>query len=185
MADWTSGHRFGRPPGRWPAAARHQSWVARAGHRRPGASSATSRRRAETDAEMARRHAEVFLELLKGDGFASRIRDRCSRTRRACCPSSRVRDRPRCESGAVPDDHRGDGGLIVPPALNRDELDAGFDDASGDPVPRHEARHIHAFERRGVTAGHERESRVSVSRSIFRPSERHGPRVLRPGRRGR
>ena len=45
----------------------------------------------ETDAEMARRHAEVFIELLKGEGSPSRIRGRCSRTRRACCASSPIR----------------------------------------------------------------------------------------------
>lgn len=39
----------------------------------------------ETDADMARRHAEVFLTLLEGQGFASPIPARCFRTRRACC----------------------------------------------------------------------------------------------------
>ena len=52
-----------------PAAAGHQSRLARAGHRRLrhfGYEPAEG----ETDADMARRHTEVFLELLKGEGFA-------------------------------------------------------------------------------------------------------------------
>ena len=42
-----------------------------------------------------------------------------------------------------------------------------FDDASGDPFHVMQARHIHAFREAWREAGHERESRVSVSRSIF------------------
>ena len=42
-----------------------------------------------------------------------------------------------------------------------------FDDASGDPFHVVQARHIHAFREAWLEAGHERESRVSVSRSIF------------------
>jgi alkanesulfonate monooxygenase SsuD/methylene tetrahydromethanopterin reductase-like flavin-dependent oxidoreductase (luciferase family) len=42
-----------------------------------------------------------------------------------------------------------------------------FDDASGDPFHLIQARHIHAFREAWREAGHERDSRVSVSRSIF------------------
>ena len=52
----------------------------------------------ETDADMARRHAEVFLELVEGQGFAQPNPGRCSRTRQACCPSSPIR--PDCVSGS-------------------------------------------------------------------------------------
>ena len=45
----------------------------------------------QTDTDMARRHAEVFLELLKGLGFAHRTRVRCFQTRRVSCASSRIR----------------------------------------------------------------------------------------------
>ncbi|CUW43437.1 luciferase family protein [Brucella vulpis] len=45
----------------------------------------------KTDADMGRRHAEVFLEALKGEGFAQPIPGRCSPTRSACCGSSRIR----------------------------------------------------------------------------------------------
>ena len=42
-----------------------------------------------------------------------------------------------------------------------------FDDASGDPFHVVQARHIQAFRDAWKEAGHEREPRVSVSRSIF------------------
>jgi len=42
-----------------------------------------------------------------------------------------------------------------------------FDDASGDPFDVMQARHIHAFREAWREAGHKRDSRVSVSRSIF------------------
>ena len=52
----------------------------------------------ETDAEMARRHAEVFLELLKGEGFAQPSPRPMFPNRRVCCPSSPFRRD--CESGS-------------------------------------------------------------------------------------
>ena len=42
-----------------------------------------------------------------------------------------------------------------------------------------QAEHIHAFREAWAEAGHEREPRVSVSRSIFPLVDAHGPRVLR------
>ena len=39
----------------------------------------------ETDADMGRRHAEMFLEMLRGTGFANRIRSRCFQILPACC----------------------------------------------------------------------------------------------------
>ena len=67
----------------------------------------------ETDADMARRHTEVFLEVLRGRGSPNRTRGRCSPTRRACSRSSRTRrgcatgsggaqDRPRPQPGRPP-----------------------------------------------------------------------------------
>ena len=45
----------------------------------------------ESDADMARRHAEVFLEVLQGRRLCrSRTRGRCFPTRPACCGSSRM-----------------------------------------------------------------------------------------------
>ena len=39
----------------------------------------------EDDADMGRRHAEEFFELLRGKGFASRIHVRCFPIRQGCC----------------------------------------------------------------------------------------------------
>ena len=58
------GHHRGRP-----AATRHQPRLAGAGDRRLAAFRLCAAE-GETDADMARRHAEVFLELLEGEGFA-------------------------------------------------------------------------------------------------------------------
>ena len=44
----------------------------------------------ETDADMARGHAEVLLEVLRGRASRSLIRALCLRTRPACCASSRT-----------------------------------------------------------------------------------------------
>ncbi len=120
----------------------------------------------ETDAEMARRHAEVFLELLKGDGFAE--------------PSPRpMFPNP---PGLLPIEPHSPGlreriwwGAASPTTaawaaamgMNLMSSTLVFDDASGDPFHLMQARHIHAFREAWQEAGHERESRVSVSRSIF------------------
>jgi len=42
-------------------------------------------------ADMAREHTRVFLEALKGDGFAEPNRDQCSKTHPGCFESSRTR----------------------------------------------------------------------------------------------
>ena len=52
----------------------------------------------DPDADMARQHAEVFLQVLDGEGFAEPNPRRCSRTRRACSASSRTR--PACATGS-------------------------------------------------------------------------------------
>ena len=52
----------------------------------------------ETTADMARRHAEVFLELLKGGGFAEPTHGRCFPIRRGCCASSPIQKG--CVSGS-------------------------------------------------------------------------------------
>ena len=56
----------------------------------------------KTDADMARRHTEVLLEVLRGEGFARPIRGRCSRIRRACCASSLIRRACASASGGAP-----------------------------------------------------------------------------------
>lgn len=44
----------------------------------------------EDESDMARRHTEVLLEVLRGEGFANRIHSRCSRTRQGYCVWSRI-----------------------------------------------------------------------------------------------
>ena len=120
----------------------------------------------ETDAEMARRHAEVFLELLKGDGFAQPN------------PRPMFPNPP----GLLPLEPHSPGlreriwwGAASPSTaawaaamgMNLMSSTLVFDDASGDPFHVMQARHIDAFRAAWREAGHERDSRVSVSRSIF------------------
>ena len=120
----------------------------------------------ETDAEMARRHTEVFLELLEGKGFAE--------------PSPRpMFPNP---PGLLPLEPHSPGlreriwwGAATPETaawaaalgMNLMSSTLVFDDASGDPFDVMQARHIHAFREGWREAGHERDGRVSVSRSIF------------------
>ena len=56
----------------------------------------------ETDADMARRHTRVFLDLLAARGSPSRTRGRCSPTRRACSASSRTHRACASGSGGAP-----------------------------------------------------------------------------------
>ena len=59
-----------RPHRRRPAAARHQPRLARAGDRRLALLRLRARRRARPTPTWPARHAEVFLEVLEGEGFA-------------------------------------------------------------------------------------------------------------------
>ena len=56
----------------------------------------------ETDADMARRHTEVFLEALRGEGSPNPIRSRCSRIRPGCCGRSRFPPGCATASGGAP-----------------------------------------------------------------------------------
>lgn len=44
----------------------------------------------ENESDMARRHTEVLLDVLRGEGFANLTHSRCSQTRRDCCVWSRI-----------------------------------------------------------------------------------------------
>ena len=57
----------------------------------------------EGDADMARRHTQVFLEVLKGRGSPNRTHGRCSQTLRACSRSSRIRRGCATGSGGAQD----------------------------------------------------------------------------------
>ncbi|HTL43407.1 MAG TPA: LLM class flavin-dependent oxidoreductase [Vicinamibacterales bacterium] len=119
----------------------------------------------ETDADMARRHAEVFLNLLKGEGFAQP-------NPRPMFPnppgllrlephSDGLRDRIWWGSGSN--------------ATSRWAAERGMnlqsstlkDDESGEPLHVQQRKQIEVFRDAWKNAGHRREPRVSVSRSIF------------------
>ena len=119
----------------------------------------------ETDADMARRHSEVFLELLKGQGFAQ--------------PSPRpmfpnppgllrlepfapgLRERIWWGAGSNATAVRAAelGMNLMSSTLKWDE--------SGQPLHVQQTEQIEAFRDAWKKAGHEREPRTSVSRSIF------------------
>src|SRR5512141_1809447 len=119
----------------------------------------------ETDADMARRHAEVFLELLKGEGFAQP-------NPRPMFPnppgllrlepySPGLRERIWWGSSSN--------------ATSRWAAKLGMnlqsstlkDDESGEPLHVQQRKQIEAYREAWKKAGHKREPRVSVSRSIF------------------
>ncbi|WP_183095396.1 LLM class flavin-dependent oxidoreductase [Nocardioides stalactiti] len=119
----------------------------------------------ETEADMARRHTEVFLEVLKGEGFAEP-------NPRPMFPNppGLLRVEPHSEGlrdriwwGAASD------------ATARWTAEMGMNlmsstlkaDESGEPFHVQQRKQIEAFRDAWREAGHEREPRVSVSRSIF------------------
>ena len=119
----------------------------------------------ESDADMARRHAEAFLGLLKGEGFATP-------NPRPMFPnppgllrlephSAGLRDRIWWGSSSN--------------ATSRWAAKLGMnlqsstlkDDESGEPLHVQQRKQIEAYREAWRDAGHRREPRVSVSRSIF------------------
>ena len=56
----------------------------------------------ETDADMGRRHAKVFLDVLRGRASRSPIRARCFPTRRDCCVLNRIPTDCVIASGGAP-----------------------------------------------------------------------------------
>ena len=120
----------------------------------------------ETDAELARRHAEVFLELLRGEGFAEPnpqpMFPNPPGLLRLEPHSPGLRDRI-WWGAASPATASWSATL----GMNLMSSTLVFDDESGDPFHVVQARHIQSFREAWKEAGHEREPRVSVSRSIF------------------
>jgi alkanesulfonate monooxygenase SsuD/methylene tetrahydromethanopterin reductase-like flavin-dependent oxidoreductase (luciferase family) len=119
----------------------------------------------ENDADMARRHAEVFLQLLKGEGFAQpnprpmfpnppgllRVEPYAEglRDRIWWGSSSNATSRWAAKLGLN----------LQSSTLKEDE--------SGEPLHVQQRRQIEAYRAAWKEAGHTREPRVSVSRSIF------------------
>jgi alkanesulfonate monooxygenase SsuD/methylene tetrahydromethanopterin reductase-like flavin-dependent oxidoreductase (luciferase family) len=119
----------------------------------------------ETDADLARRHAAVFLELLRGEGFAEP-----NPRPMFANPPGRLRLEPFSEGlrdriwwGAGT---RATAEWTAEQGLNLMSSTLLTEDAG---VPFHvlQAEQIQRFRDAWVAAGHPREPRVSVSRSIF------------------
>ena len=119
----------------------------------------------ETDADMARRHTGVFIELLKGEGFAQP-------NPRPMFPnppgllrlepvSEGLRDRIWWGAGAT-----NTAVWTAEMGMNLMSSTLVFDE-SGEPLHVQQRKQIDAYREAWRQAGHEREPRVSVSRSIF------------------
>src|SRR5215217_9661521 len=119
----------------------------------------------ETDADMARHHTQVLLELLKGEGFAQP-------NPRPMFPnppgllrlepySPGLRDRIWWGAGSS-----ATAVWAAQEAMNLMSSTLVFDE-SGEPLHVQQRRQIDAYRAAWKEAGHEREPRVSVSRRIF------------------
>jgi alkanesulfonate monooxygenase SsuD/methylene tetrahydromethanopterin reductase-like flavin-dependent oxidoreductase (luciferase family) len=119
----------------------------------------------ETDADMARRHAETFLTVIEGEGFARP-------NPRPMFPnppgllrlephSEGLRDRIWWGSGS-----NATGVWAAKLGMNL-QSSTLKDDETGEPLHVQQRRQIEAFREAWREAGHRREPRVSVSRSIF------------------
>ena len=119
----------------------------------------------QSDAEMGRQHAEVFLDLLRGEGFAQpNPRPMFSN------PPGLLRVEPYSDGlrdriwwGA------GSNATAIWAAKLGVNLQSSTlkDDETGEPFHVQQAEQIRAFRAAWKEAGHAREPRVSVSRSIF------------------
>jgi alkanesulfonate monooxygenase SsuD/methylene tetrahydromethanopterin reductase-like flavin-dependent oxidoreductase (luciferase family) len=119
----------------------------------------------ETDADMARRHAKVFLQLLDGVGFAEP-----SPRPMFPNPPGLLRLEPHSEGlreriwwGAATD---ATAVWAAERGMNLQSSTLKFDE-TGEPFHIQQARQIRAYRAAWKAAGHPREPRVSVSRSIF------------------
>src|SRR6478672_2599218 len=118
-----------------------------------------------TDADMGRRHAEVFLELLKGEGFA-----RPNPRPMFPNPPGLLRLEPHSEglrdriwwgsSSNATSKWAAKLGMNLQSSTLKD-------DESGEPLHVQQRKQIDAYREAWKEAGHLREPRVSVSRSVF------------------
>ena len=119
----------------------------------------------ETDADMARRHTEVFLEVLRGQGFA-----KPNPRPMFANPPGLLRLEPYSEGlreriwwGAGSSATAEWAGKI---GMNLQSSTLVYDE-TGEPLAIQQAGQIRKFREAWKAAGHTREPRVSVSRSIF------------------
>jgi alkanesulfonate monooxygenase SsuD/methylene tetrahydromethanopterin reductase-like flavin-dependent oxidoreductase (luciferase family) len=119
----------------------------------------------QTDADMARQHAEVFLRVISGAGFAqpnpTPMFPNPPGLLRPEPHSPGLRERIWCGAGSRPTAE-----WAAKQGMNMQSSTLMTEDAG---VPFHElqAEQIRLFREAWAAAGHEREPRVSVSRSIF------------------
>jgi alkanesulfonate monooxygenase SsuD/methylene tetrahydromethanopterin reductase-like flavin-dependent oxidoreductase (luciferase family) len=119
----------------------------------------------KTDADMARHHAEVFLDLLRGEGFA-----KPNPRPMFPNPSGLLRLEPYAEGlreriwwGAGANDTAEWAAKL---GMNLQSSTLKYDE-TGEPLHIQQAGQIRKFRDAWKAAGHTREPRVSVSRSIF------------------
>ena len=122
-------------------------------------------REGENDADMARRHAEQFLDLLRGEGFA-----RPNPRPMFPNPPGLLRLEPHAEGlreriwwGAS---SNATAAWAAERGLNL-QSSTLKNDETGEPFHIQQAKQIRAYRDAWKAAGHAREPRVSVSRSIF------------------
>ena len=119
----------------------------------------------QSDADMGRRHAEVFLELLKGEGFAQP-------NPRPMFPNPPGLLRLEPHAPGLRDRiwwGAGSNATAVWAAQMGMNLQSSTlkDDENGKPFHVQQAEQIRAYREAWAEVGHERQPRVSVSRSIF------------------
>ena len=136
----------------------------------------------ETDADMARRNTQVFLELLKGEGFARpNPRPMFSNPPgllRLEPFSAGLRDRIWWGAGSS-----ATAVWAAQEGMNLMSSTLVFDE-SGEPLHVQQRKQIDAYRAAWKEAGHARESRVSVSRSIFAIVDDRDRAYFRPSQEG-
>jgi alkanesulfonate monooxygenase SsuD/methylene tetrahydromethanopterin reductase-like flavin-dependent oxidoreductase (luciferase family) len=119
----------------------------------------------ESDADMGRRHAELFLDVLRGEGFAQPNPSPMFPNPPGLLPlepfSEGLRERIWWGSGS--------NATAIWAAQRGLNLQSSTlkDDETGEPLHVQQRKQIRAFRAAWQEAGHAREPRVSVSRSIF------------------
>ncbi|MBE9636255.1 LLM class flavin-dependent oxidoreductase [Salipiger mangrovisoli] len=119
----------------------------------------------ETDADMGRRHAQVFLQMLEGHGFAEP-------NPRPMFPNppGKLRLEPHSEGlkdriwWGAGSNKTAEWAAMLGMNLQSSTLK---DDETGEPFHLQQAQQIRAYREAWKSAGHSRKPRVSVSRSIF------------------
>jgi alkanesulfonate monooxygenase SsuD/methylene tetrahydromethanopterin reductase-like flavin-dependent oxidoreductase (luciferase family) len=119
----------------------------------------------ETDADMARRHTEAFLKVIEGDGFAQP-----NPRPMFANPPGLLRVEPHSEGlreriwwGSA---SNATGAWAAKLGMNLQSSTLKFDE-TGEPLHIQQRKQIEAYREAWKEAGHAREPRVSISRSIF------------------